>query len=243
MDRGDGWDPWDHSSPWVTTYRLNNSNREQHEAVWPKDPLRQLNVPASKKLFPIPLPPLPILPPTSAQCSPLTVSSIVSDYELLEDKTHFSLIFSSLPWCLALKQSIKYWCNEGKKEERKEGQEREREEGKGIHMEGSCRKSSSISSVQSLSPVQLFATPWITRSMPGLPLHHQLPEFTQTHVHQVGDAIQSSHPLSSPSLPAPNPSQHQGLFQWVNSSHEVAKVLEFQLQHQSFQWTPRTDLL
>ena len=80
-------------------------------------------------------------------------------------------------------------------------------------------------------------------SMLGLPVHHQLPEFTQTHVHRVGDAIQPSHPLSSPSPPAPNPSQHQGLFQWVSASHEVAKVLEFQLQHQSFQWTPRTDLL
>ena len=66
-------------------------------------------------------------------------------------------------------------------------------------------------------------------SMPGLPVHHHLLEFTQTHVHQVGDAIQPSHPLSSPSPPAPNPSQHQSLFQWVNSSHEVAKVLEFQL--------------
>ena len=66
-------------------------------------------------------------------------------------------------------------------------------------------------------------------STPGLPIHHQLPEFTQTHVHQVSDAIQPSHPLSSPSPPAPNPSQHQSLFQWVTSSHEVAKVLEFQL--------------
>ena len=55
-------------------------------------------------------------------------------------------------------------------------------------------------------------------SMPGHPVRHQLPEFTQTHVHRVGDAIQPSHPLSSPSLPAPNPSQHQGLFQWVNSA-------------------------
>ena len=64
---------------------------------------------------------------------------------------------------------------------------------------------------------------------PCLPVHHQLPEFTQTHVHRVGDAIQPSHPLSSPSPPAPNPSQHQSLFQRVNSSHEVAKVLEFQL--------------
>ena len=63
----------------------------------------------------------------------------------------------------------------------------------------------------------------------GLPVHHQLPEFTQTHAHRVGDAIQPSHPLSSPSLPAPNPSQHQSLFQWISSSHEVAKVLEFQL--------------
>ena len=76
------------------------------------------------------------------------------------------------------------------------------------------------------------------------PVHHQLPEFTQTQVHRVSDAIQPSHPLSSPSSPpAPNPSQDQGLFQWVNSSHEVAKVLEFQLQHQSFQWIPKTDLL
>ena len=69
----------------------------------------------------------------------------------------------------------------------------------------------------------------MNHSTPGLPVHHQLPEFTQTHVHRVSDAIQPSHPLSSPSPPAPNPSQHQSLFQWVNSSHEVAKVLEFQL--------------
>ena len=65
-------------------------------------------------------------------------------------------------------------------------------------------------------------------STPGLPVHHQLPEFTQTCVHWVHDAIQPSHPLSSPSPPAPNPSQHQSLFQWVNSSHEVAKVQKFQ---------------
>ena len=83
----------------------------------------------------------------------------------------------------------------------------------------------------------------MNHNTPGLPVHHQLPEFTQTHVHRVGDAIQPSHPLSFSSPSAPKPSQHQGLFQWVNSSHEVAKVLEFQLQHQSFQWTPRTDLL
>ena len=68
----------------------------------------------------------------------------------------------------------------------------------------------------------------MNRSTPGLPVHHQLPEFTQTHVHWVGDAIQPSQ-LSSPFPPAPNPSQHQSIFQWVISSHEVAKVLEFQL--------------
>ena len=70
----------------------------------------------------------------------------------------------------------------------------------------------------------------MNHSTPGLPVCHQLPEFSQTHAHWVSDAIQSSHPLSSPSPPAPYPSQHQGLFQWVNSSHEVAKILEFQLQ-------------
>ena len=83
----------------------------------------------------------------------------------------------------------------------------------------------------------------MNRRTPGLPVHHQLLEFTQTHVRRVSDAIQPSHPLLSPSPPAPNLSQHQGLFQWINSSHGVAKVLEFQPQHQSFQWTPRTDLL
>ena len=80
-------------------------------------------------------------------------------------------------------------------------------------------------------------------STPGLPVHHQLLELAQTHVHRVGEAIQPSHPLSSPSPPAFNLFQHQGLFKWVNSSHQVAKVLEFQLQHQSFQWILRTDFL
>ena len=80
-------------------------------------------------------------------------------------------------------------------------------------------------------------------STPGLPVHHQLPESTQTHVHCVCDAIQPSHPLSSPSPPALNLSQHQGLFQGVNSSHQVAKILEFQLQHQSLQWISGTDFL
>ena len=80
-------------------------------------------------------------------------------------------------------------------------------------------------------------------STPGPPVHRQLLKFTQTHVLWVGDAIQPPHPLSSPSPPAFNLSRHQGLFKWISSSHEVAKVLEFQLQHQSFQWTPGTDLL
>ena len=80
-------------------------------------------------------------------------------------------------------------------------------------------------------------------STPGFPVHHQLLEFTQTHVHWVGDAIQPSHPLSSPSPPAFHLSQPQGLFQWVSSSHQAAKVLEFQLQHQSFQLIFRTDFL
>ena len=86
-------------------------------------------------------------------------------------------------------------------------------------------RSVQFSSVQSLSRIQLCDP--MNRSTPGLPVHHQLPEFTQTHFHRVGDAIQPSHPRSSPSPPAPNPFQHQSLFQWVNSSHEVAKVLSF----------------
>ena len=98
-----------------------------------------------------------------------------------------------------------------------------------------------VESVQFAQSCPTLGDP-MNRSMPGLSVCHKVPEFTQTHAHRVGDAIQPSHPLSSPSPPAPNPSQHQGLFQGVNSSHEVAKVLEFQLQHQSFQWTPSTDL-
>ena len=94
-----------------------------------------------------------------------------------------------------------------------------------------CHQSWDILSVQFSSVTQSCPTLCdpINRSTPGLPVYHQVPEFTQTHVHRVSDAIQPCHPLSSPSPPAPNPSQHQSLFQWVNSSHEVAKVLEFQL--------------
>ena len=97
-------------------------------------------------------------------------------------------------------------------------------------------------SFQFSSVTQLCPTLWdlMDCSTPGLPVHHQLPEFTQTHVHGIGDAIQPSHPLWSPS-PAFNLSQRQGLFKWVSSSHQVSKILEFQLQHQSFQWIFRTD--
>ena len=83
----------------------------------------------------------------------------------------------------------------------------------------------------------------INHSTPGLPVHHQLPELTQTHVHWVGDAIQPSHPLSSPSPPALNLSQNEHLFKWVSSSHQVAKILECQLKHQFFQSIFRTDFL
>ena len=95
-----------------------------------------------------------------------------------------------------------------------------------------------FSSVTQLCPTLCDPT---NRSTPGLPVHHQLPEFTQTHVHWINDVIQPSCPLSSPSPPTFNLPQHQGPFQWVSSSHQVAKVFEFQLQHQSFQWIFRTD--
>ena len=95
-------------------------------------------------------------------------------------------------------------------------------------------------SVAQSCPTLCDPTDW---SMPGFHAHHQLPELSQTHVHRVGDAIQPSHPLSSPSPPALNLSQHKGLFRWVCSSHQVAKILEFQLQHESLQWIFRTDFL
>ena len=97
-------------------------------------------------------------------------------------------------------------------------------------------------SVQSLSRVQLFATPWTAAHQASLSIP-QLLEFTQIYVHWIGDAIQPSHPLSSPSPPAFNLSQRQGLFKQISSSHQAAKVLEFQLQQQSFQWIFRTDFL
>ena len=98
-----------------------------------------------------------------------------------------------------------------------------------------------ISSVQSLSHVWLSVTPWIAARQASLSI--TISRSSLKLIHRVSDAIQPSHPLLSPSPPAPNRSQHQSLFQWVNSSHEVAKVLEFLLQHQSFKRTPRADLL
>ena len=98
----------------------------------------------------------------------------------------------------------------------------------------------SSSLVKFSSVPQSCPTLWdpMNSSTPGLPVHHQLPKLTQTHVHRDSDAIQPSHTLLLSSLSALNLSQHQGLFWWVNSSHEVAKVLEFQLHYQSFHEYP-----
>ena len=100
-----------------------------------------------------------------------------------------------------------------------------------------CPRTLQFSSVAQLCPT--LCDP-MNGSMPGLPVHHQLLESNQTHVHWVGDAIQPFHPLPSPSS-AFTLSQHQGLYHWVSSSHQVAKILEFQLEHQSFQWIFRID--
>ena len=120
------------------------------------------------------------------------------------------------------------------------------------HMYGTCfciHSASPCLLVGAFNPVQFSSVAQLCLilcdpmdcSTPGLPVNHQLLEFTQTHVHWVGDAIQPSHPLLSPFPPTFNLSQHQSLFKLVSSSHQVAKVLE--LQHQSFQWIFRTDFL
>ena len=110
---------------------------------------------------------------------------------------------------------------------------------------GKCLSSNSwyISSVQFSHSVVSDSLRPMDCSMPSFPVHHQIPELTQIYVHRVSDTIQTFHPLSSPSPPAFKLSQHQGIFQWVSSSHQVAKVLELQLQHQSFQWIFRIDSL
>ena len=102
----------------------------------------------------------------------------------------------------------------------------------------STKKCFGFSSVQSSCSVVSDFLRLHELQQASLSVHHQPLEFTQTHVHRVGDAIQPSHPLSSPSPPAPNSTQHHGLFKWVNSSHQVAKVFEFQLQYQSLDWFP-----
>ena len=105
-----------------------------------------------------------------------------------------------------------------------------------------CGSTVQFSSVQLLSHVQLFVTPWIAARQASLSINNSRSSLRLMFI-EVNDAIQPSHLLSSLSSPAPNPSQHQGLFQWVNSSHEVAKVLEFQLQRNSLQRNPRADIL
>ena len=110
-----------------------------------------------------------------------------------------------------------------------------------LHKYSNIRLQPKVGTVQLLNPVRLCSP--MDCSTQGFPVLHQLPEFTQTHIHWVSDAMQPSHPLSSPSPPALNLSQHQGLFQWVGSSNHGAKVLEFQPQHQSFQWMFRMDFL
>ena len=110
---------------------------------------------------------------------------------------------------------------------------------------GDKRKVHHLIQIQFSSVTQLCPTLWdpMNWSTPGLLVHYQIPESTQSHIHWVSDAFQSAHPLSSHSPPALNLSQHQGLVKWVSSSPQVAKVLEFQLQHQSYQWIPWTHLL
>ena len=148
-------------------------------------------------------------------------------YKAPYHSTYFKVF--NFPWSI---------CNIIKKWEIKNAEDESLKEGKN---ELSNKSSVQFSSVAQSCPT--LCDP-MNCSMPGLPVHHQLPESTQTHVHWVGDAIQPSHPLSSPSPPALNLSQHQSLFQWVSSSsHQVAKVLEFQLQHQSFHWIFRNDFL
>ena len=133
---------------------------------------------------------------------------------------------------------LEFFCCLMKLYERKEGREGER--GRGARRGINGGRKVLFSSVQSLSHVRLCNP--MDCSTPGLPVHHQLLETTETHVHWAGDAIQPPDPLSTPS-PTFILSHHQGLFQWVSSSHQVTRVLEFQLPHQFFQWIFRSDFL
>ena len=156
---------------------------------------------------------------------------------------------SGCPAAISNTRKIKIWVNVSLNQEffppldcSKSGQEKPSLDISGLRR-FIFHRSSTISSVQ-------FSRSVVSNSLRPRGLQHArppcwspLPEFTQTHVHWVGDAIQLSHPLPSPSFPTFNLSQHQSLFKWVSSLHQVAKVLEFQLQHQSFQWIFRTDFL
>ena len=132
-------------------------------------------------------------------------------------------------------------CPSGEKKKNKKKTQHKSDPIQSLH-EPLDQPSVQFSSAKSLSRVWIFATPWIPALQASLSITNSW-SLLKLLSHRVGDAIQPSHPLSSSSPPAPNPFQHQGLFQWVRSSHQVANVLEFQLQHQSFQWTPKTDLL
>ena len=149
----------------------------------------------------------------------------VSPFLVCREQTPTSMTF---PACVPKSRFKQLLIREGRRFRDKENTAKKQQCSLGA---GSCFFPDGIRSDQIRSVAQSCLTlcDHMNRSTPGLPVHHQLLEFTQTHVNRVSDAIQPSHPLSSPSPPAPNPSQHQSLFQWVNSLHEVAKVLEFQL--------------
>ena len=182
---------------------------------------------------------------TSTSLSLLTEFIALHSYDL---GPHFLVLFTGgCPWgprgrlwVLAMWASSTWQSTSSGCTEKLSLQGRLRPSFKGFHLLqlGSSR----ISSVQSLSHVWLFATPWTAVRQPSLSISNSR-SILKTHVHCVGDAIQPSHPLLYPSPPYFNSSQPQGLFQWVSSSHQVAKGLEFKLQHQSFQWIFRTDFL
>ena len=168
---------------------------------------------------------------------PLTVWIRTNCWKIFQDGT-------IRPSDLPPEKSLWRWSNSQNWTSNKLVPNRKRSTAK-LYMLSLCLFNLYVSSVQFSSvplPCLTLCDP-TNHSTPGLPVHQQLLGSTQIHVHWVGDAIQPSHPLLSLSPPALSLSQHEGLFTWVKSSHQVAKVLKFQLQHQSFQWIPRTDLL
>ena len=161
-----------------------------------------------------------------SQCSkPLPVCCLQNSQQwrpLLSSDSVLSLswlhpyVLCSLLSCCSCHPSVEVWHGAG-------------EAGMSVPLNLGCTHGWSQVQVSSVTQLCPTLCNHMNHSTPGVPVHHQLLQFTQTQVHWVSDAIQPSLPLSSPYPPAPNPSQHQSLFQWVNSSHEVAKVLEFQL--------------